>query len=476
MAGLYRALRLNRSGSARFNRQERGWITYDWANSAYSTIVTAAIFPIYFASAAGQAGASGDIWWGYGTSAATLIMAVMAPLLGAIGDFKGMKKKLFSGFLLGGLVFTLAMALTDRWQLMLVGYVLSYIGWMGANLFYDSFLTDVTRPSRMDKVSAWGFAMGYIGGSTIPFLMSIALIMFGPAIGIDNAAAVKIACVLCVLWWAVFSLPLLRDVHQTHYLETPPTSFVRQTFRNLLGTAREILADRALLIFMLAYFFYIDGVNTVIHMATVYGSAIGLDTTGMILALLVTQLVAVPFSILFSRLAGRFGSIRMISAAIIIYFFICLVGFYMGYSMEQAQAILQNGQSDQLPAGLTPAAAYDRSLSRATALFWAMAVLVGTCQGGIQALSRSFFGKLIPPKRSNEYFGFFDIFGKFAAVVGPVLYALTASLTGRSSLGILSLLLLFAIGLILILIGRRPLQEAEARAEAGQDREEQHQE
>lgn len=395
-------------------------------------------------------------------------MAVMAPILGAIGDFKGMKKKLFSGFLVAGLVFTLAMALTDRWQLMLIGYVLSYIGWMGANLFYDSFLTDITRPSRMDRVSAWGFAMGYIGGSTIPFLIAIVLIMVGPSIGIDNAAAVRISCVICVIWWAVFSLPLLKNVHQTFYLETPPASVVRQTFRNLFGTAKKILADRALLIFMLAYFFYIDGVNTVIHMATVYGSAIGLDTTGMILALLVTQLVAVPFSILFSRLAGRFGSIRMISAAIVIYFFICLVGFYMGYSMEQAQAFLKNGPDAQLPSGLTASDAYDQALTRATVLFWAMAVLVGTCQGGIQALSRSFFGKLIPPRRSNEYFGFFDIFGKFAAVVGPVLYALTASLTHRSSMGILSLLLLFAIGLALILIGRRPLQEAEARAQAGQ--------
>lgn len=439
---------------ARFNRIERSWITYDWANSAYSTIITAAVFPIYFASVAAQSGAAGDIWWGYGTSIATLTLAVLAPILGAIGDFRGMKKRLFAAFLLLGLVFTTVMALTDRWQLMLVGYIISYIGFAGANLFYDSFLTDVTSPARMDKVSAWGYAMGYIGGSTIPFIISIGLILFGAAIGVDEVLAVKISCLLCVAWWAVFSIPVLFNVHQVYFLEEAPSAMVRQSFRNLRRTLKDIIANKAILIFMLAYFFYIDGVNTVIHMATVYGSALGLGTTGMILALLVTQLVAVPFSILFSRLAQVVGSIRMISLAIMVYFVICAVGFYMGFSLESAQEALLDDASAVVE--------YERALDRAALLFWAMAILVGTCQGGIQALSRSFFGKLIPPRRSNEFFGFFDIFGKFAAVIGPGLYALIASLTGRSSLGILSLMILFAAGLFLIFIGRKPLREAEA--------------
>ncbi len=432
----------------RFSPVEKSWILYDWANSSYATIIMAAIFPIYFAKIAGQAGVAGDVYWGYASSGATLVVALLSPALGAIADFRGMKKKLFAAFLLLGLVFTGSMALTDRWQLMLAGYVLSYIGFSGSSLFYDSFITDVTTAERMDKVSAWGYAMGYIGGSTIPFVISIGLILFGDLIGVDGVLAVKLACLLCVLWWAVFSIPMLRRVKQVHYVDQPAGDLVRQSLRNMKKTARQITQDKGLLIFILAYFFYIDGVNTVIHMATVYGSTLGLGTTGMILALLVTQIVAVPFSILFSQLSGRFGSVRMIRLAIAVYFVICVVGFYMGFSLER------------VPAG---SAEYAQALQRSTWLFWGMAGLVGTVQGGIQALSRSFFGKLIPPHRSNEYFGFFDIFGKFAAVLGPALYALTVNLTGRSSFGILSLILLFACGLITLWLGEKEIAAAEAR-------------
>ncbi len=433
---------------SRFSRVEKSWILYDWANSSYATIIMAAIFPIYFAEVAASSGVAGDVYWGYASSAATLAVALLSPALGAIADFRGMKKKLFAAFLLIGLVFTASMALTDKWQLMLVGYILSYIGFSGSLLFYDSFITDVTSPERMDKVSAWGYAMGYIGGSTIPFVISIALILFGDRLGIDGTLAVKLSCLLCAAWWAVFSIPMLRRVKQVHFVDQHAGDLIRQSLRNMLQTARDIFQDKALLIFILAYFFYIDGVNTVIHMATVYGSTLGLGTTGMILALLVTQLVAVPFSIIFSNLAGRFGSVRMIRLAIVIYFLICVVGFYMGFSLES------------IPAG---SAGYDLALARSTRLFWGMAVLVGTVQGGIQALSRSFFGKLIPARRSNEYFGFFDIFGKFAAVLGPALYALTVNLTGRSSYGILSLILLFACGLVTLWLGRARIAEAEAR-------------
>ncbi len=438
-----------RKEKSRFSPVEKSWILYDWANSSYATIIMAAIFPIYFAEVAAGSGVAGDVYWGYASSAATLVVALLSPALGAIADFRGMKKKLFAGFLLLGLVFTTAMALTDNWQLMLIGYILSYIGFSGSLLFYDSFITDVTTPERMDKVSAWGYAMGYIGGSTIPFVISIGLILFGEMIGIDGVLAVKLACLLCVIWWAVFSLPMLRRVKQVHFVDQPAGDLIRQSLRNMVRTGRDIIQDKAVLIFILAYFFYIDGVNTVIHMATVYGSTLGLGTTGMILALLVTQIVAVPFSIFFSHLAGRFGSVRMIRLAIIIYFAICVVGFYMGYSLEN------------VPVG---SAAYANALQRSTRLFWAMAVLVGTVQGGIQALSRSFFGKLIPPHRSNEYFGFFDIFGKFAAVLGPALYALIVNLTGRSSYGILSLIVLFACGLVTLWLGRKNIAAAEARS------------
>jgi MFS transporter, UMF1 family len=441
--------------SNRFTSTEKSWILYDWANSVYAIIIMAAIYPIYFTGVMTDSGGNGDIWWGYATSAATLVTAVLAPFLGAIGDFRGMKKRLFSGFLILGVVFTTVMGLTDNWQMMLVGYVFSYIGFAGSLLFYDSFLTDITTADRMDRVSAWGYAMGYLGGSTIPFIVSIALVLFGDAIGVDSVLAVKLSCVMTSVWWAAFSIPFLRNVHQTHFEDKPPRALMASSLRNIARTVKDILHSKAILVFMIAYFFYIDGVNTVIHMATAYGSSLGLGSTGMILALMVTQLVAVPFSILFSRLSARFGSIRMISIAIIIYFFICTVGFYMGYSVEQAQAAFAKDMKE---------AALAAAMQQATMLFWAMAVLVGTCQGGIQALSRSFFGKLIPPNRSNEFYGFFDIFGKFAAVIGPALYAFVANMTGRSSYGILSLMLLFAIGLLTIVIGKKHLRQAELQA------------
>ncbi len=514
-----------------FTKAEKGWILYDWANSVYATNIMAAIFPIYFTSVCAGSGASGDVWWGYGTSAATLIMALLAPTLGAFGDYKGMKKKLFSAFLIIGVLFTLSMALFDNWQMMLVGYVLSHIGFLGSCLFYDSFLTDITTPERMDRVSSWGFAMGYIGGSTIPFVLSIAVIMMADTIGITDAAAVKFSVVLTAVWWSVFSIPMLRRVSQKHFIEKRPGNLAAQSFQNLWRTMKDIFRNKRIFIFALAYFFYIDGVNTIISLATAYGSTLGLDSTGMILALLVTQLVAVPFSLMFSRFAEKIGAIKMISAAIGIYCLICVVGFFMGSSIEPHQQafsdavdskmvvynvkstdgfqrtelyrelisdvktnILPREERDQAlvnmvagytaryeATGVSPSQAQaelgkmipallevvtDRSLTDpfeaarqlSTLLFWAMAVLVGTVQGGIQALSRSFFGKLVPPAKSSEYFGFFDIFGKFAAVVGPLLYSSLVILTGRSSIGILSVAFLFMAGGLVLFLGRRRLR------------------
>lgn len=523
-----------------FTRAEKSWILYDWANSVYATNMTAAIFPIYYATAAGD---EGNRWWGLGVSAASLLVAVLAPVLGAAGDTRGMKKKLLAGFLLLGVGFTAVTAFVASWQWMLIGYVLSHIGFSGANVFYDAFLTDVTTRDRMDKVSAWGYAMGYLGGSTVPFVLSIAALLFtGFSVG-----AVKFSILLTSVWWAVFSLPLLINVKQTHFTEVPSSRLPTSTWRNLRGTLGRIRSNRGLHLFLLAYFFYIDGVNTVISLATNYGATLGLGSTGMILALLVTQLVAVPCSLLFSRLSRRIHAVHLITAAIAVYFIICGVGFFMGWKVEPYQLeytaavneaavpptlvgkdaaalrqvlgdIREEGK-DALAAadrgaafyavdeagretgvlgdvltrlrdpvssryGFTKAAyreealhmvermkpallafaqdaarqeGYRRALAVSSRLFWLMAVLVGTVQGGIQALSRSFFGKLVPPERSNEYFGFFDIIGKFAAVTGPFLYALFYMLTGRASMGIISLLLLFAAGGSLLFFGRRTI-------------------
>lgn len=427
-----------------FTKQEKSWIMYDWANSVYATNMLAVIFPIYFGMVCANSGADNLVLWSYGTSAATFIVAILAPFLGALADHKGFKKKLFLGFLVLGTVFTLLNAFWGSYQMMLVGYVVSHIGFSGANLFYDSFLTDVTTNARMDRVSAWGYAMGYIGGSTIPFLISIVILL---VMGMENPAAFRIVLVLTSLWWLLFSIPILRNVHQTHYVETPPTGLLRSTFQNLLRTAKDIFKQKHLLLFIVAYFFYIDGVGTVITVSTSYGTKLNLDSISMIMALLMTQLVAVPFSILFGKLSQRYGAIKLLTAAVGVYVVVCITGFFMGFLIEENPGDAQ-------------------ALDMALALFWMMAFLVGTVQGGIQALSRSFFGKLIPKERSNEYFGFFDIFGKFAAVIGPLLIAQFTRISGRSSVGILSLLFLFLAGGAILVGGRKQFAQIQGMKEA----------
>jgi len=285
----------------------------------------------------------------------------------------------------------------------------------------------------MDKVSATGFAMGYIGGSTIPFTISIALIMFGENFGIGATLAVRISIVLTALWWAVFSIPIIRNVHHKYGNDLPEEGFFRQTFGNILDTGKKIVKNKAVLTFIVAYFFYIDGVGTIINIATAYGAELGLDATGMIGALFVTQLVAVPFSLLFGKLSGKMNPINLIIGAIIMYCVISTLGFVMGFGLEQGYF----------------------GVDTALMMFWALAFLVGTVQGGIQAISRSTFAKLIPPEQSGEFFGFFEIFGRFAAIIGPSLYALIFGLTGRSSFGILSIIAVFAVGLVILLRGRR---------------------
>lgn len=434
----------------KFTKIEKSWIMYDWANSIYATNIMAAIFPIYYASVASE---TGNTIYGYAVSIANLLVAVLAPLLGAIGDYRGMKKKLFSAFMIVGVAFTTLMAFSDNiintlqaqgilpsgiesWMLMLLGLIISRIGFSGSCLFYDSFLTDVTTRDRMDRVSSWGYAMGYIGGSTIPFIISI-VIMF-----LMNMSdlSFKLAILIVPVWWLIFSIPFLKNVHQVHSLDEKPAKLAKEAFRNVAHTFISICRDKRILCFIIAYFFYIDGVDTIISMATNYGATLGLDSVGMILALLVTQVVAVPFSILFGNLGRKKGAIKLISVAVCVYFLITILGFLMGAIMDFPQFF-----------GIDA----EKALSISQVLFWSLATLVGTVQGGIQALSRSFFGQIIPPERSNEYYGFMDIFGKFSCVIGPALYSFVFGLTGRASFGILSIILLFLAGAITLLIGRK---------------------
>ena len=418
----------------KLTREEKSWIMYDWANSVYATIMMAAVFPIYFTNVANSAGQSGDYWWGIGTSVAMIIVAVSAPVAGALSDFIGYRKKLFSLFLALGVGFTLASAFVDYWAFLLIGYALSHVGFSGSCLIYDSFLSDVAPPERMDTVSGYGFAFGYIGGSTIPFLISIALITFGENFGIGASMAIKLSVVLTAVWWGLFTIPFMKNVHQRYGIEKPKSqAVVRAAFESVIHTAKDIFKDKRIFFYILAYFFYIDGVGTVINMSTSYGATLGLNTTSMILALLVTQIVAFPCSIWFSSLSKHFGSLRMIRAAICEYLLICIVGFFMGFGLEEGWF----------------------GVSTAVVLFWILAIMVGMVQGGIQAISRSYYCQMIPPEKSGEFFGFFDIFGKFASVLGPLLYSLTKGLTGRSSYSILSIVLLFIVSLVVLSIGKK---------------------
>ena len=397
-----------------FSREEKGWIFYDWANSAFSAIVAAIILPLFFKEIARSGGLSdvnATAYWGYATSCGTLICAVLAPFLGTLGDFRGLKKKLFTAFMLLGVVSTFLLATTNSWKWLLVFYILGTLGFNGSCVYYDGFLPDVTTEERMDRVSTLGYGLGYIGGSTIPLVIALLLIQFGDRIGIPTVTATKFSFVLTAVWWLVFTIPMLCHVHQKHGVE-PEKHIVSQTLHSIAHTGRKILANKSVLFFIIAYFFYIDGVGTIIHMATVFGDSCGLGSMDMMVILLVVQIVAFPFAILYGKLAGRFGAHRMIVVGIITYIIVCLVG----YNLQKMSDFLM------------------------------LAVLVGTAQGGIQALSRSFYGKIIPAENSSEFFGFFDVFGKFSAVIGPTLFGLVAQITGVTHYGVLAVMGMFILG------------------------------
>ena len=405
--------------------REKRWIMYDVGNSAF-VLLSTAVVPIYANSLLEAAGQDNIVsTWGYAQTIASLVIALLMPILGSIADVQGMKIKFFLGFFLTGVVMCLGMSLPLGWLAFLIVYVLATIGLNGSLTFYDSMLIDTTSNERMDKVSSHGYAWGYVG-STIPFIVCIAVIFGGPALlGLDTAACTRISFLITAVWWVAFTVPLLRSYRQVHYRTTADhtAEAVRGTFRELAGTFRRIAHDRSLLLFMIAFFFYIDAVNTVISMSTSYGTQLGIDSTQLVIALLVTQFVAFPCAILYGRLAGRFGAKRMIVIAVIAYLGIVMfAAFFLKTAVE----------------------------------FWILAILVGMFQGGIQALSRSYYGKIIPKDHANEYYGFYDIFGKTASVLGTFLVATTTAVTGNASAGVLSIAVLLVAALVLLLVQKDP--------------------
>ena len=415
----------------KYTKLERNWVMYDVGNSAL-VLLNTSIVPIYFnAINTGASAAELVSAWANAQTVASLVVALLMPVLGSLADYAGNKIKFFIGFFLTGLVLCFAQAIPMGALPFLVAYVVCTIGLNSSMTFYDAMLTDVTTDERMDMVSSSGYAWGYVG-STIPFIVCLALIFGGPALlGLDTMLCTRLSFVITGAWWLAFTVPLIRTYRQRFGKERGEGETLGKicanTFSGLAKTMRSIAKDRTLIVYMLAFFFYIDGVHTVISMATSYGAALGIDSTQLVLALLVTQFVAFPSAIAYGKLAGRFGTLRMIIAAVVAY---CGIVLFAAFALKTATE------------------------------FWILAILVGLFQGGIQALSRSYFGKLVPKERSNEYYGFFDIFGRYASVMGTFLVSVITAATDSANLGVLSIGILLVVGLVLLLT----LPDARSRA------------
>ena len=399
----------------KLTKEERNWILYDVGNSAFTLLITT-IMPIYFNYLAGNAGLS-DVdylaYWGYAASLATLLVALMGPVCGSLADTKGYKKPIFVISLIVGAVGCISLGFAKNWLIFLVIFLLAKVGYSGSLIFYDSMLSDVTTEERMDRVSSLGYAFGYIG-SCIPFVLSLGFVLGANSLGITMETAMAIAFLITAGWWVLMTLPLLKTYRQKYYVEKKKGA-VRESFVRIGRTFRNVRKEKKAFLFLLAFFFYIDGVYTIIDMATAYGTALGLDSTGLLLALLVTQIVAFPFAILFGRLAQKYKAEKLIMVCIIAYFGIAVFAVFLTNQVQ----------------------------------FWILAVFVGMFQGGIQALSRSYFTKIIPANQSGEFFGLMDICGKGAAFVGTAIVSTVSQLTGSMNAGVGMIAVLFVIGFII---------------------------
>ena len=396
----------------KLNSLEKKWVLYDVGNSAFTLLVTT-IMPIYFNYLAESAGIS-DVdylaYWGYATSVSTIIVAILGPTMGAVTDFMGWRKKIFLGTLLIGALGCVALGFMQSWMWFLILFVLAKSAYSLSLVVYDSMLPDVTDHERMDEVSARGYAWGYIG-SCIPFILSLLLVLFYDKIGITMNLAMGIAFLLVAVWWVLMTLPLLKSYRQVNY--QPKTDHVvSRSFSRLGHIFSELKNNRKAGLFLIAFFFFIDGVYTIIDMATAYGTSLGLDTTGLLLALLVTQIVAFPAALIFGRISGKYKSGSLIKVCIFAYFLIALYATTLAHQWQ----------------------------------FWILAVCVGLFQGAIQAISRSYYAKIIPPEKSGEYFGVYDICGKGASFAGTLLVSFISQQTGSANIGVGALSLMFLIG------------------------------
>lgn len=402
-------------GTFRLTKREKSWILYDVGNSAFTMLVSTLI-PIYFNALAENAGIS-DInylaYWGYAGSIATLLTAIIGPVFGTLADRKNYKKPIFLIALVLGAISCALLGFAWSWLAFLIIFVLAKVSYSSSLVFYDAMLPETTTEERMDAVSSQGYAFGYIG-SCIPFIACLVIVLFADKLGLTMTAAMTIAFLLTALWWLFLSFPLLRTYHQDKYVEAQGNPF-RQSFSRLWHTFKNMRQEKHIFLFLLAFFFFIDGVYTIIDMAVAYGTAVGLATEGLLIALLVTQFVAFPCSILFGRLAAKYDPGLLIKVCIVAYTGITIFAIFLAHQWQ----------------------------------FWVLAVCVGMFQGGIQALSRSYFGKIIPPEKSGEYFGLFDICGKGASFMGTTLIAIVTQASGSQNIGVGALVIVFILGILL---------------------------
>ena len=423
------------------NRPElRAWAMYDWANSAFQTTVITAVFPRFFSdfAAAGLTAAEATARFAWATTIAVTITAVLGPILGAVADFRGAKKKLLGVSMTVGIVATLLMATISRgdWTFAATVFIIANIGIASSFVFYDSLLPHIAAPDEMDRVSTAAYAIGYLGGGIL-LLVNLAWILSPTAFGLsDSIAAIRLSFVSVAVWWLVFSLPLFFRVPEpTPSLEADETRLdnsIRIAFVRLWETFHELRGFRQAFLMLVAFLLYNDGIQTIIRMASIYGAEIGIDQNAQIAAFILVQFVGVPCSFLFGAMAGRIGARASIFLALTIYTGISLLGYFMTTTWQ----------------------------------FFALAILVGAVQGGSQALSRSLFARMIPKHKSSEYFGFFAVFEKFAGIAGPALFAASVTLFNSSRAAVLSVILFFVLGALVL--SRVNVSEGEAQARTDQ--------
>ena len=398
--------------AGKMTRLEKQWILYDVGNSAFTMLCTT-IIPIYFkniATADNLSNSDSTAFLSFTLSLSTILVAILGLILGTMADTKNYKKPLFVSTFLVGVIGCMAMAFASKWLAFLAVFCIAKTGYQLSLIFYDSMLTDVTTEDRMDEISSQGYAWGYIG-SCVPFIASLVLILGSDVIGISGGMAMTLALFLNAVWWAGVTIPLIRNYRQIHYVEKVNHP-VKESFRRIVDVVKGLKHQRKILFFLLGFFFYIDGVYTIIDMATTYGKDVGISDTDLVLALLMTQVVAFPCSIAFGKISKRFKNGSLIQVSILVYFLIAVFALQLDKAWE----------------------------------FWFLAVCVAVFQGAIQALSRSYFAKIIPKEKSSEYFGFYDIFGKGAAFIGTTVMGISTMVSGWSRYEVAILSLMFLVG------------------------------